>query len=65
MQMSKRPTDHADSKAAKGLATLALLKANYDAGKDHIEMFVPFILDAISIHPSGDFAAEDIKSLVC
>jgi hypothetical protein len=50
--------------AAKGLATLALLKAHFDSGKDHIEMFVPFLLDAINAHLSGDFALEDIRSLV-
>lgn len=50
--------------AAKGLATLALLKAHFDSGKDHIEMFVPLLLDAINAHPSGDFALEEIRDLV-
>ena len=31
----------------RGLATVALLKVNYDAGRDHIDMFLPFALDAV------------------
>lgn len=49
---------------AKGLATLALLKAHFDTGKDHIEMFVPFLLDAINAHPSDDFSLEHVRDLV-
>jgi hypothetical protein len=40
------------------------LKANFDSGKDHIEMFVPFLLDAIEAHSSSDFALEDVRTLV-
>ena len=31
----------------RGLATIALLKVNFDAGQDHIDMFLPFALDAV------------------
>jgi len=31
-----------------GLSTIALMKANYDEGKDYIDMFQPFILDSIN-----------------
>lgn len=51
-------------KSVKGLATVAMLKANFDSGKDHIEMFLPFVLDAIQSHPTGDFSLEDVKSRV-
>ncbi len=58
------PTESNRPSATKGLATLALLKAHFDSGKDHIEMFVPFLLDAINAHPSGDFALDDVRDLV-
>ena len=31
----------------RGLATIAILKVNFDAGQDHIDMFLPFVLDAV------------------
>ncbi len=31
----------------RGLATVALLKTQYDQGHDHIEMFMPFVVDAL------------------
>ena len=31
----------------RGLATIALLKVNFDVGQDHIDMFLPFALDAV------------------
>ncbi len=44
----------------KGLATIALLKANFDAKRDHVEMFTPFVVDVIA--PRGDaFQLADIK----
>lgn len=48
----------------KGLATLALLKANFDSGKDHIEMFMPFVLDSVGAHSASDFALEDLRPLL-
>lgn len=50
--------------AAKGLATLALLEANFDSGRDHIEMFLPFVFDTIGVLPAGDFAVEDVRALL-
>jgi len=47
---------------AKGLATLALLKANFDSGIDHLDMLFPFAADCIVCHPANDFSAEDIRS---
>jgi hypothetical protein len=47
---------------AKGLATLALLKANFDSGRDHIEMFMPFVVDSIAMLRASDFSVEDLKS---
>jgi hypothetical protein len=47
---------------AKGLATLALLKANFDSGIDHLDMLLPFVVDCIICHPANDFSAEDIRT---
>lgn len=46
---------------SKGLVTIALLKSNFDEKRDHIEMFQPFLLDAISARASDDFSLEEIK----
>lgn len=47
--------------ATKGLATVALLKVNFDAGRDHIGMFEPFILDAASGFAADGFVVEDLQ----
>ena len=47
--------------ASQGLATLALLKTNFDKGHDHIGMFQPFLLDAISGLDKDDFQVEEIQ----
>ena len=57
MKISNHSTFESDS---RGLATLALLKANFDEGHDHIGMFQPFLLDAISSLDKDDFRVEEI-----
>jgi len=57
-----QPVPVRSAKLAKGLATLALLKANFDSGTDHIDMLVPFVLDCIAAHPTDDFGADDIRA---
>lgn len=47
-----------------GLATVAMLKVNFDNGLDHIAMFEPFVLDAIRDATSGDFSADDIRATI-
>src|SRR5438046_871955 len=47
-----------------GLATVALLKANFDEGSDHIAMFLPFVLDAVAALRKDDFDVADVKDLV-
>jgi len=47
---------------AKGLATLALLKANFDSGIDHLDMLLPFAADCMVCYPQDNFTAEDIRS---
>jgi hypothetical protein len=46
----------------KGLATIALLKSQYDAKQDHIEMFVPFVIDTTSALTKDDFTLEELRS---
>ena len=50
-----------EAPASRGLATLALLKTNFDNGHDHIGMFQPFLVDAISGLNKDDFRIEEIK----
>lgn len=50
-----------NASATRGLATVALLKVNFDAGRDHIGMFEPFVLDAVSALPQSDFSIEDLQ----
>lgn len=51
----------ADKKPAIGvLSTLALLKVNFDESRDHIGMFLPFVLDAIASHGAKVFVSQDI-----
>ena len=47
--------------ARSGLVTIALLKAQFDHGKDHIAMFLPFLLDTARHMPVTDADAETIK----
>jgi hypothetical protein len=49
--------------AAKGLATVAMLKVNFDAGRDHIAMFQPFVLDAVA-HLDADLGVKDVRRKV-
>jgi hypothetical protein len=41
-------SDDSDVKSAvRGLATVAMLKVNFDSGRDHLSMFEPFVIDTI------------------
>lgn len=46
----------------RGLATLALLKANFDCGVDHIDMIEPLVLDCIAAQSTDDFSVDMIKA---
>ena len=56
--MAKRPSA---SHSRKGLATIALLKVHYDAGEDHIGMFIPFVADAVRQLGEGPSSLEEIR----
>src|SRR5438445_6984454 len=51
-------------RATTGLATVALLKANYDEGRDHISMFMPFVLDAVASLLRDDFDVTDVRTVL-
>lgn len=42
--------------------TLALLKTYYDERRDHVDMFAPFVIDAIKELQTDDFLTDDIKN---
>lgn len=52
------------ARAVRGLATVALLKANFDAGRDYVGMFEPFVIDAIVHCGRQDFTTEELRSEV-
>lgn len=49
---------------ARGLVTVALLKVNYDAGHDHLQMYTPFVLDTLAIVGPDPFTAEELKGQI-
>lgn len=55
--MPSLPTVH-------GLVTVALLKAQFDEGKDHIGMFLPFLLDTLARMQVNNADAEMIKEAI-
>lgn len=48
--------------ASRGMATVAILKLNFDSGRDHISMFEPFVLDTISREESDKFDLETLRA---
>ncbi|HVA61577.1 MAG TPA: hypothetical protein VNG13_13735 [Mycobacteriales bacterium] len=47
--------------AVRGLATVALLKANFDSGRDHISMFEPFVIDTLATMDLDGASVEDVQ----
>jgi hypothetical protein len=41
-----------------------MLKANFDAGRDHIEMFQPFVIDCVAQMPREDFVVDEIRDVM-
>lgn len=48
----------------RGLATVALLKARFDEGVDHIDMFMPLVVDTVVNMPSDNFAVADVQQVL-
>ena len=63
--MSTHTGGHAATNARRGLATIALLKARFDAGmKGHLDMFQPFVEDAIRRCKEDDIEVSSIHAAV-
>jgi hypothetical protein len=62
--MPREPELKSSHSAVHGLATVAMLKVNYDADKDHIAMFEPFVRDAVAALPQDDMDAEEVNAEV-
>lgn len=45
----------------KGLVTVAPLKSNYDAKRDHVEMFQPFLVDTLCSLDRDNFTVDEIR----
>ena len=50
--------------AHRGLATIAFLKARFDAGMDHLDMFQPFVEDAVRHSEKDDIELAAIQGAV-
>lgn len=48
----------------RGLATVAMLKTQFDTGADHLEMFFPFVVDAIASMPTDDMITAEVRERV-
>jgi len=55
------PSSASRATTARGLATVAMLKAQFDEGKDHLEMFMPFVVDTIVSMPTDDMVVADLR----
>ena len=60
MNAKSKSAETEPGSAVRGLATVAMLKVNFDAGRDHIAMFGPFVLDAVASINRSDIAAEEV-----
>ena len=45
----------------RGLATVALLKINFEAGRDHLAMFEPFAMETVKGLTSDGFSCEELQ----
>lgn len=48
----------------QGLVTVAFLKTQLDAGRDHLSLFEPLVFDAISQIASNDLVANDVREVI-
>lgn len=60
--VTEQPESPPAQPPSTGLATVALLKTNFDAGRDHIDMFQPFVLDAAKHHEEDGFSVIQLQS---
>jgi hypothetical protein len=48
----------------RGLVTVSLLKSYFDERHDHLEMFMPLLLDAIRVFGTDDFSSQQMAAHV-
>jgi hypothetical protein len=48
----------------QGLVTVAFLKTQLDAGRDHLSLFEPLVLDALNQILSADLVASDVRDVI-
>jgi hypothetical protein len=48
----------------QGLITVAFLKTQLDAGRDHLSLFEPLVLDALNQIGSPDLVAADVREII-
>src|SRR5262245_10374297 len=41
-----------------------MLKVNFDTGRDHIDMFLPFVMDGVASLECDDFVSDDVRNAV-
>ena len=59
--MNDESSGHRATNARRGLATIAFLKARFDAGMDHLDMFQPFVEDAVRRSTTDDIELTGIR----
>lgn len=52
------------NRAVQGLATVAMLKAQHDAGRDHLGMFEPLALDTLASADVDGITAEEVRDRI-
>ena len=58
------PDDNPVRSATRGLATVALLKVNFDAGRDHLSMFEPFVIDTLTHMSIDSFSVDELRTRI-
>jgi hypothetical protein len=46
------------------IPSLAIIKVNWDAGRDHIENFVPFVVEALRAAPQPEVSGADLQQAI-
>lgn len=59
-----KPSNEDPQPSIRGLATVALLKARFDEGVDHIDMFMPLVLDTIANMATDRFTVVEAQQLL-
>jgi len=60
----KLPETTPSRSVPRGLTTVAFLKARFDQGVDHIDMFLPLVTDTIFALPANTFSCPEIQELL-